>query len=216
VKLQHLLVTRPEIAAVSDLAGKRIGASGFGNLPAYQIQIVIDRYRLGPKTTIVAVPTSGDRLIAMQKGIIDAAIVSAPSDLKAEEMGLKTLLHMGTILQIPQAGLATTEEKLKTRRSEVIEVLKAVNEGADYTWTQRAGSVEIIGKWMALNPTQAAKAYDSVRDTFSRNGIPSDEQAKAYIAMLAATAGLGGETSAASIFDFSAAREAAREPSVAR
>src|SRR5688572_16428887 len=101
----------------------------------------------------------------MQKGIIDAAIVSAPSDLKAEEMGLKTLLHMGTILQIPQAGLATTEEKLKTRRSEVIEVLKAVNEGADYTWTQRAGSVEIIGKWMALNPTQAAKAYDSVRDT---------------------------------------------------
>jgi ABC-type nitrate/sulfonate/bicarbonate transport system substrate-binding protein len=106
---------------VTDLAGKRIGASGFGNLPAYQIQIVIDRYRLGPKTTIVAVPTSNDRLIAMQKGIIDAAIVSAPSDLKAEEMGLKTLLHMGTILQIPQAGLATTEEKLRARRGEVIE-----------------------------------------------------------------------------------------------
>jgi hypothetical protein len=44
--------------------------------------------------------------------------------------------------------------------------LKAVNEAADYTWRQQAGSVEIIGKWMALNPTQAAKAYDSRKGHF--------------------------------------------------
>jgi hypothetical protein len=51
--------------------------------------------------------------------------------LKGEEMGLKRLLHMGTILQIPQAGLAATEEKIKTKRSEVLEVLKASIEGLE-------------------------------------------------------------------------------------
>ena len=211
VKLQHMLMSRPEFKSVTDLAGKRIGASGFGNLPAYEIQILIDRYRLGSNTTIVPVTSSLDRLIAMQRGTIDAAIVAAPLDIKAEEMGLKRLMHMGTILQIPQAGLTATEEKLKKNRREVIEVMKATIEGLDYTSAQHNNVVEIIAKWVQLSQPQAAKAYDSVKDTFSRNGIPTDEQSKAYIAMLTATANLGAEPAAASIFDFSVAVEATRE-----
>ncbi len=46
-----------------------------------------------------------------QKGTIDAGIVPAPLDLKAEEMGLKRLLQMGSILPIPQAGFATSEDR---------------------------------------------------------------------------------------------------------
>jgi len=211
VKLQHLLLARSDIATVNDLAGKKIAASGFGNLTSYEIQFLIDRYRLGSKTTIVSVISSTDRLIAMHKGIADAAIISAPLDLKGEEMGLKRLLHMGTILQIPQAGLATTEEKIKTKRSEVLDVLKASIEGLEYTLSEREENSEIISKWMALNPSQGVRAYDSVKDTFSRNGIPTDEQSKAYIAMLAATAGVSAELKPESIFDFSLAAAAAKD-----
>lgn len=214
VKLQHLLISRPEIMTVTDLAGKRIGAGGFGTLPAYEVRVLIDKYRLGPGTIIVPLNSSTDRLIGMQRGTIDAGIVPAPLDLRAEEMGLKRLLHMGTILPIPQAGLATTDERLKTGRGEVIEVLKATIEGLDYTWTQREGTVDIIARWMNLNASQAAKAYDSVKETFSKNGVPSEEQTKAYIAMLSATAGLKGDFSPASIFDFSAAAEASKEMAV--
>jgi ABC-type nitrate/sulfonate/bicarbonate transport system substrate-binding protein len=214
VKLQHMLIARPEIAAVNDLAGKRIAASGFGNLTSYEIQYVIDRYKLGPKTTIVSVISSTDRLLALHKGIAEAAIISAPLDLKGEEMGLKRLVHMGTILQIPQAGLAATDEKLKTKRSEVIEVLKASVEGLEYTLNEREDSSNIISKWMGLTPAQGAKAYDSVKDTFSRNGVPTDEQSKAYIAMLAATAGISGDLAPSTIFDFSFAAAAAKELSL--
>lgn len=42
-------------------------------------------------------------------------------------------------------------------------------------------------------------------------GVPTEEQAKAYIAMLSSTANLKGEVAAASIFDFSLAAEAAKE-----
>ncbi len=211
VKLQHMLIARPEIATINDLAGKRIAASGFGNLTSYEIQYVIDRYKLGPKTTIVSVISSTDRLLAMHKGIAEAAIISAPLDLKGEEMGLKRLIHMGTILQIPQAGLATTDEKLKTKRSEVIEVLKASIEGLEYTLGEREDNSDIIAKWMGLTPAQGVKAYESVKETFSRNGIPTDEQSKAYIAMLAATAGISGDLAPSMIFDFSYAAAAAKE-----
>src|ERR1043166_5147237 len=189
VKLQHLLVSRLETITVNDLSGKRIGAGGFGTLPAYEARTIIDRYRLGPSTIIVPVNSSVDRLLATQKGTIDAGIVSAPLDIKAEEMGLKRLLHMGTILPIPQAGLATSDEKIKSGRAEVIEMLKATIEGLEYTWSQRDGTIEILARWMNLNPAQAAKAYESVRETFSKDGIPTDEQLKAYITMLGAPAG---------------------------
>ena len=74
----------------------------------------------------------------------------------------------------------------------------------------REGTIEIISKWMNLHPAQASKVYDSVRDTFSKNGVPTEEQSKAYITMLSSTAGLKGEVSPASIFDFSLAMEAAK------
>jgi len=214
VRLQHLLISRAETMTVNDLAGKRIGAGGFGTLPAYEVRTIIERYKLGPNTLIVPVNSALDRLLATQKGTIDAGIVSAPLDIKAEEMGLKSLLHVGTIMPIPQAGLATSDEKLRTARPEVIEILKATIDGLEYTATQREGTIELISRWMNLNPTQAAKAYDSVKDTFSKDGIPTNEQLKAYITMLGATAGLKSDIPTTALFDFSAAAEAAKEMGV--
>ena len=137
-------MARADINAVTDLAGKKIAGSGFGNLVAYEIQFLIDRYKLGPKTTIVSAPSSIDRLIAVQRGIAEAAIIAAPADIKGEEMGLKRLLQMGTVLQIPQAGLAATDEKIRTSRGEVIEVLKAAIDGLDYTANQREDATALI------------------------------------------------------------------------
>lgn len=211
VKLQHVLISRPEITAVSELAGKRIGAGSFGTLPAYEVRVLIDKFHLGPNTVIVPLNSTNDRIIGTQRGTIDATPVSAPFDLKAEEIGLRRLLPMSSILPIPQAGLATSEEKIKTHRAEVIEMLKATIEGLDYTWSQREGTSEVIAKWMNLNPAQATRVYDSLRETFSRHGVPTDEQTKAYIAMLTSTAALKGEVAATAIFDFTPAADAARE-----
>jgi NitT/TauT family transport system substrate-binding protein len=211
VKLQHVLVSRPEFSAVSELGGKRIGAGSFGTLPAYEVRVLIEKYNLGANTIIVPLNSTNDRMIATQRGTIDATVVPVPSDLKAEEMGLKRLLQMGSILPIPQAGFATSEEKIKNARHEIVELLKATIEGIDYTSTQREGTIDIIAKWIKLNPGRAARAYDSVRDTFSMIGIPTEEQSKAYISMLSSTASLKGDVPPASIFDFSLAAEAARQ-----
>jgi NitT/TauT family transport system substrate-binding protein len=211
VKLQHFLISRPEIVQVEDLAGKKIGAGALGTLPAYQVRVIIEKYRLGPSTTIVPIPSSTERLLGTQKGIIDAGIVPAPLDLKAEELGLRRLLHVGSILQIPQAGLASTEEKLRTNRREVIEMAKATIEGLEFTLTHTGPTIDIIGRWMNLTAAQAARTYGTVRDTYSRNGLPTSEQVNAYITMLANTAGIKEKITPASIYDFSPTEAAIRE-----
>jgi len=78
-------------------------------------------------------------------------------------------------------------------------------------FARRGFDMEIIQMAAGLAaPALSAQTYDSVRDTFSKAGIPADEQAKSYIAMLGATAGLKGDLSPTVIFDFSFAAEAAR------
>jgi hypothetical protein len=74
-----MLLARPEIANVNELAGKRIAAAGFGNLTSYEIQFLIERYHLGPQTTIVSASSSTDRLIALQTRLAEAAIVASPT-----------------------------------------------------------------------------------------------------------------------------------------
>ena len=118
---------------MSDLAGKRIGAGSLTTLPAYEVRVLIEKYHLGANTVIVPLNSTNDRMIATQRGTIDATVVPVPSDLKAEGLGLKRLLQMGSILPIPQAGFATTEEKIKNARQEIVELLKATIEGLDYT-----------------------------------------------------------------------------------
>jgi hypothetical protein len=50
-----------------------------------------------------------------------------------------------------------------------------------------------------------------VKATSSRNGIPTDEQSKAYLAMHAATASVSADLKPESIFDFSLAGAAAKD-----
>ncbi|HEX6769216.1 MAG TPA: hypothetical protein VF208_07675 [Candidatus Binatia bacterium] len=87
----------------------------------------------------------------------------------------------------------------------------AAIEGLEYTANQREEAAALIGKWMALTRIQASKAYEAVKDTYSHDGVPSPEQSKAYIAMLAATAGLNADLPASTIFDFSLSAVAAKE-----
>jgi hypothetical protein len=51
---------------VTDLAGKRIGAGSLGTLPAYEVRVLIDRYKLGSNTVIVPLNSTNDRMLGTQ------------------------------------------------------------------------------------------------------------------------------------------------------
>jgi ABC-type nitrate/sulfonate/bicarbonate transport system substrate-binding protein len=215
VKLQHTLVGRPEIATVQDLAGKRVGVQRQGDLTAFESKRVLDLFNV-PNVTILSVGADAERLAALESGAVDAIVASAPWDVKAEQQGMHVLLPIGNVLEIPQAGLATSDTKINRDADEIAKLVRGIIRGTAYVRdpANRDEVAGIIARWVDLPQADAALALDRVRDTYSATATPTDAQIQLYLEMLRATGAATDDTTVDQIADFSIARRTAAQMGV--
>ena len=176
-----------------------------GTLPAYEVRVLIEKYRLGANTIIVPLNSTNDRMIGTQKGTIDATVGSGAVRLdRRKRCGLSRLLHMGTILPIPQAGLATTDEKIKNRASRDYRNSQGDDRRTPTTYlSQREGTERIIAKWMKPQASAGGPGLRLRARDFLQERRVTEEQAQSLLTMLGSTAGLKGDLpAAADIPDF--------------
>lgn len=209
-RLQHVLIARPEITSVQQLAGKRIATQSLGTLTAHEARKIVEHYNLAD-VAVLAVGGDLERIAAIESGAADASVAAIPANLVAEKRGLASLLRISTILEIPQAGFATSETHLRDQAPMVTSSLRAAARALPLVTTQRDMVVESIREWMDLPPEDAARAYEMVADTYSPNGLVTDAQMAAYLELLRETAGAPADVTAAQIADFTIARRVAQE-----
>ena len=92
VKLQHVLIQPSRDHDRRRLGRQTDRRRQLRHSPGYEVRVLIEKYRLGANTIIVPLNSTNDRMIGTQRGTIDATVVPAPFDLKAEQMGLRRLL----------------------------------------------------------------------------------------------------------------------------
>jgi NitT/TauT family transport system substrate-binding protein len=95
VKPFHTLLVNKnsEIQSVKDLRGKRVGVSSFGVGPDSLMREYLGKSGLesGKDVVILAIGVNSDRLNALLSGSVDAAVLSPPFNLRAEEAGAREL-----------------------------------------------------------------------------------------------------------------------------
>src|SRR5579875_2342679 len=192
------------IKTVEDLAGKRIGVQRQGDLTAFESKRVVDMFNV-PNVTIVSVGPDVQRLAALESGAVDAIVASAPWDIKAEQQGMHVLLPIGNVLEIPQAGLATSDTKIQNDADEIAKLVRGIIRGTQYIrdpghHDEVAG---IIARWVDLSPEEASTALDRVRGTYSATATPTDAQIQLYLEMRRATGAATDSTTVDQITDFS-------------
>jgi ABC-type nitrate/sulfonate/bicarbonate transport system substrate-binding protein len=210
VRLQNVLSVRPEITHVSQLAGKRVAVQSLGTLTAFWTRKVADHYGV-PDVAILAFGGDLERIAGLESGAADAAALGIPSNVIAEKHGYPTLLRASTILEIPQAGLGTSEAILRDQADRVERTLRAAARMLPVIASQRDLVVQQIAEWVELSPEDAARAYDQVADTFSPNGLATDAQLAAYMELMYATAGVPTSVPPSQLVDFTIARRVAAE-----
>ena len=168
------LVVRKEIGKVADLKGKKIAVSSFGGTAYAAAVYVLRHYGLKPKEDVTLLPTGGttERIAALKYGSVDAAIISAPGDIKAVGEGFKILLDTGSFYRLPNGGISTTVKKIRESPNEVRKVVHGVIRATRFLIDpqNREEVVTYIASAFKLDRNSADEFYRRIVPTLSPTG----------------------------------------------
>ncbi|HEY7066596.1 MAG TPA: ABC transporter substrate-binding protein [Chloroflexota bacterium] len=211
-KLQHQIVGRPELRSMADLAGKRIAVFRQGDLTAFEVRWALDHFGV-QDATVLSVGRETDRLASVLSGAADATVLPVPADIVAEREGLRVLLAVGDVLEVPLAGLGTHQDRLRDAPDEIAGLVRGAIQGTRYLRDPANADdvVALIAHWVGVTPEEARVALDRVRDTYTPNGLPTEQQLQTFLTMLRATGAAGDDVTPDQISDFRITRQVAGE-----
>lgn len=160
------LVVKPEVAAsfrsLADLKGKKIATVRLASGDAVLRGALKDaRINWKKDLHIFELKNPPAVIEAVKSGQVDAGLVWGPHDLRAEQQGLKVVLH-STALQPghPCCRLVVSGSKLKD--ADTLEhFLRAILEAEHYTATHRKETIDAIQKYVKLDRALLEKGYYS-------------------------------------------------------
>jgi ABC-type nitrate/sulfonate/bicarbonate transport system substrate-binding protein len=150
--LTHSVVGRPEIKRAENLRGRRIGVSRIGSNPHYFAIQALRHFGMEPRE-VSFIQTGGapETLAALVAGGIDAAVLTAPTDVQALGLGYHYVIY-GPDLRIPYAATTfNTRRSLMARRGPIIgRFMRAMAESAKILHTDREFTYRVLGKYLGL------------------------------------------------------------------
>jgi NitT/TauT family transport system substrate-binding protein len=153
--LQRIMV-QPEIKTPTDLKGKKVGVTRIGAVSHSVLLMILRRWKMNPTDVqIMQVGSSPNMLASMDKGGLDAAVITIPSMFVAEDRGYKVLLDLAdTDIYYLQTMIATTRGYIKGNRDRVSRFLKGYLEGIAYFKQNRKESLEVVKKKLRISTEQ--------------------------------------------------------------
>jgi len=146
-KQSFFLFTQRDIRRVQDLKGKRIAISNFASSTDNSARAALKHHGLEAMrdVTLIAMGDTGVRFQALLSGAIEAAILTPPYTVMAEQKGLNNLVWLGDILgDVPSNGLSTTVKKLKENPDQVHRMLRATVRSMIYTREHKQEALPIL------------------------------------------------------------------------
>lgn len=180
------LYGKPEINGVKGLMGKTVGATNKGTPTDIAGRKVLAQNGLKPDVDVkfAYLKEIPALVAALQQGIIDAALITAPSTLTARSFGLKELLNI-TALGLPfvQHAIGTTRSYINANPEIVRGFVRAAAEGLDYLRKNRAEAVTVLSKYTKnTDAAQLNEALDAYEKAWERIPMPSQTALEAVLA----------------------------------
>jgi ABC-type nitrate/sulfonate/bicarbonate transport system substrate-binding protein len=209
----HAVVVHPSVQKFSDLKNKKIAISSFGSLVDILARLTAAHFNLDPKTEVqfVAAGSSSARIAQLQAGVVQAAFVTPPGNLRAEASGFKTLLSVSDLFAFPVNGIGLTEQKLKNNGDEVKKIIRALLRANRYILDNPKGAIKILSDWGRTRPEVAEEAYSVNVKNYSRNLLVSKATLENVIESTRWNVESRRNIQVEEVFDFSIVREILKE-----
>lgn len=151
--LPYYLVSHPSIKRPEDLRGKIGGNHIAGTTAEFALRVGLKRMGLDPAKDVQLRVIGGsiDRMVALQKGIVDFTVVTEPGKAMAEKLGYPMLIDMATLqIPFPQNGLYTSTRFIREHPDTVRRYIRAYTEAIHYYKTRKEETIKIMGKYSRI------------------------------------------------------------------
>lgn len=209
--LQWLMV-RPQYNSFKELKGKKIAVTGVAAVATFMLKKIAPKYGLDATKdlTFLALPP-GQRLAALQTGVVDAGLLSSEERFAALDQGAKEILYLGKEVKNSWGTFATNDQFLKTKPKVMHGFMRALLKALRLVKQNREVAMDTMMKFSELDRELAARTYDGMIGTFTSNGVVDEETQKNDLDIVREVLKITKEVPIERAYDFSFAKKADSE-----
>jgi ABC-type nitrate/sulfonate/bicarbonate transport system substrate-binding protein len=206
------LMARPQYSSFKELKNKKIAVTGIAAVATYMLKRVALKYGLDANKdlTFLALPP-GQRLAAIQTGVVDAGLLSSEERFAALDQGMKEILYLGKEVKNSWGTIATNDQFIKTKPKLMHGFMRALLKALRLVKQNREVAMNALMKFSELDKDLAARTYDGMIGTFTTNGVVDEETQKNDLDIVREVLNMTKEIPIQRAYDFSFAKKADSE-----
>lgn len=206
------LVARPQYGAFKELKNKKIAVTGIAAVATFMLKRVASKHGIdGHKDlTFLALPP-GQRLAALQSGVVDAGLLSSEERFAALDQGMKEILYLGKEVKNSWGTVATNDQFIKEKPKVMHGFMRALLKALRLVKQNREVAMNAMMKFSELDRQLAARTYDGMIKTFTTNGVVDEETQKNDLDIVREVLNVTKEVPIERAYDFSFAKKADNE-----
>jgi ABC-type nitrate/sulfonate/bicarbonate transport system substrate-binding protein len=148
--LPYYLVAQPNIKKAEDLKGKIGGNHIAGTTAEFALKVGLKKIGFDPlkDVNLRVIGGSLERMVALQKGIVDFTVVTEAGKAMAEKLGYPTVVDMVALkIPFPQNGIYTSTKLIRENPDFVGRYMRAYVEALHYYKTRKEDTIKIMRKY---------------------------------------------------------------------
>jgi len=148
--LPYYLVSHPSIKRHEDLKGKIGGTHIAGTTAEFALKVGLKRIGLDPLKDVSLRVIGGaiERMVALQKGIVQFTVVTEAGKAQAERLGYPTVVDMVTLqIPFPQNGIYTSTKLIRENPDLMRRYLRAYTEAIHFYKTHKEETLKVMRKY---------------------------------------------------------------------
>lgn len=170
------LMARPQYSSVKELKDKKIAVTGVASVATFMLKKIAPKHGVdGNKDlTFLALP-AGQRLGALQAGVVDGGLLSSEERFAALDQGMKEILYLGKEVKNSWGTVAVNDRFIKEKPKLMHGFMRALLKALRLVKQNRDAALDAMMKFSELDRNLAARTYDAMIGTFTNNGVVDDE-----------------------------------------
>jgi NitT/TauT family transport system substrate-binding protein len=147
--LVYSVMTRPDVKGPEDLRGKKLGVTRLGGSTDFVVGLLAKKWRFqrGKDYTVFQTGGMPQLLTAVKTGVVDAGIISPPSNLQGLKIGLKEMTDVSDLgIVFVNSPLSTTRSFIKNHRDVALKMLRAYCEGIQQARNDKDSAMKILAR----------------------------------------------------------------------